>query len=256
MHRSERWACRRAAPDCRGFRRRDHRRRGVNSDGSGTDGVSQRRLRAAVHRSTVMEGAPAGGEEPGRRSADNPDWHRDEGRRRRPAHRIRRTRAAGGFRAFPMNRSLSRSNARRFVVMLSVIGGLMLFYEATTFDLLPWGGMPGAANPSAPVPGSRLDFSATAYCKGKTTASGAEVRTGIAAADDAILPVGSVVNVSTDNVRYNGVYTIMDTGPRVQGRVLDLYMWSCNEALAFGRKPIQVTVLRLGWNPQASTPSF
>ena len=155
-----------------------------------------------------------------------------------------------------MNRLLSRSNTRRLVVMLVVIGGLMLFYEATTFDLLPWGGMPGAVNPSAPVPGSRLDFSATAYCKGTTTASGAEVRTGIAAADDAILPVGSVVNVSTDNVRYNGVYTIMDTGPRVQGRVLDLYMWSCKEALVFGRKPIQVTVLRLGWNPQASTPSF
>jgi hypothetical protein len=48
----------------------------------------------------------------------------------------------------------------------------------------------------------------------------------------------------------------MDTGPSVQGRALDLYMWSCKEALAFGRKPIQVTVLRLGWNPQASTPSF
>jgi len=155
-----------------------------------------------------------------------------------------------------MKRILTRSNSRRLVVMLVVIGGLMLFYEATTFDLLPWGGLPGALNPSAPVPGSRLDFSATAYCKGTTTASGAEVRTGIAAADDAILPVGSVVNVSTDNLRYNGVYTIMDTGPRVQGRVLDLYMWSCKEALVFGRKPVQVTVLRLGWNPQASTPSF
>jgi 3D (Asp-Asp-Asp) domain-containing protein len=108
-------------------------------------------------------------------------------------------------------------------------------------------------NPSAPVPGARLEFSATAYCKGKTTASGLEVRTGIAAADDSILPVGSVVNVATDSPRYNGVYTIMDTGPRVQGRLLDLYMWSCHEALAFGRKRIQVTVLRLGWNPQAST---
>jgi 3D (Asp-Asp-Asp) domain-containing protein len=104
------------------------------------------------------------------------------------------------------------------------------------------------------VAGARLEFSATAYCKGKTTASGLEVRTGIAAADDSILPVGSVVNVATDNARYNGVYTIMDTGPRVQGRLLDLYMWSCHEALAFGRKRIQVTVLRLGWNPQASTP--
>jgi 3D (Asp-Asp-Asp) domain-containing protein len=140
--------------------------------------------------------------------------------------------------------------------MVVVIGALLLTYEATTFNPLPWGGLSRVVDPSAPVPGARLDFSATAYCKGKTTASGAEVRTGIAAADDSILPVGSVVNVATDNVRYNGVYTIMDTGPRVQGRLLDLYMWSCHEALAFGRKPIQVTVLRLGWNPQASTPGL
>jgi len=139
--------------------------------------------------------------------------------------------------------------------MFVVVGALVLAYEATTFDLLPWGAS-GVFNPSAPVPGARLDFSATAYCKGKTTASGLEVRTGIAAADDSILPVGSVVNVATDNARYNGVYTIMDTGPAVQGRVLDLYMWSCKEALAFGRRSVQVTVLRLGWNPQASTPSL
>ena len=137
--------------------------------------------------------------------------------------------------------------------MVVVVGALVLAYEATTFDLLPWGAS-AVFNPSAPVAGARLEFSATAYCKGKTTASGLEVRTGIAAADDSILPVGSVVNVATDNLRYNGVYTIMDTGPRVQGRLLDLYMWSCHEALAFGRKRIQVTVLRLGWNPQASTP--
>lgn len=154
-----------------------------------------------------------------------------------------------------MKRILSRSNSPRLVVMFVVIAGLLLMYEATTFDLLPWGAS-GVFNPSAPVPGARLDFSATAYCKGKTTASGLEVRTGIAAADDSILPVGSVVNIATDNARYNGVYTIMDTGPRVQGRLLDLYMWNCREALAFGRKSVQVTVLRLGWNPQASTPGL
>ena len=33
-------------------------------------------------------------------------------------------------------------------------------------------------------------------------------------------------------------------------------MWSCNEALKFGRRPIHLTVLRLGWNPRATTPSF
>jgi 3D (Asp-Asp-Asp) domain-containing protein len=151
-----------------------------------------------------------------------------------------------------MKRILSRPNSPRFVIMVVVVGALVLAYEATTFDLLPWGAS-AVVNPSAPIPGARLEFSATAYCKGKTTASGLEVRTGIAAADDSILPVGSVVNVATESPRYNGVYTIMDTGPRVQGRLLDLYMWSCHEALAFGRKRIQVTVLRLGWNPQAST---
>jgi hypothetical protein len=30
-------------------------------------------------------------------------------------------------------------------------------------------------------------------------------------------------------------------------------MWSCNEALEFGRRPIQIVVLRLGWNPRASS---
>ncbi len=47
----------------------------------------------------------------------------------------------------------------------------------------------------------------------------------------------------------------MDTGPAVQGRALDLYTWSCNEALKFGRRPVHVNVLRLGWNPQNSEPA-
>ena len=46
----------------------------------------------------------------------------------------------------------------------------------------------------------------------------------------------------------------MDTGPAVQGRLVDLYMWSCHDALKFGRRPVQLTVLRLGWNPQNSAP--
>jgi hypothetical protein len=37
---------------------------------------------------------------------------------------------------------------------------------------------------------------------------------------------------------------------------VDLYMWSCNEALAFGRRTVDVTVLRLGWDPHATTPSL
>ena len=139
--------------------------------------------------------------------------------------------------------------------MCLVVGALVLGYEATTFDLLPWGAS-GIINPSAPVPGARLEFSATAYCKGTTTASGVGVRSGIAAADPSILPVGTVLNIAVGDNRYNGVYTVMDTGPSVQGRLLDLYMWSCHEALKFGRKDVQVTVLRLGWDPRATAPTL
>src|SRR5687767_13226719 len=154
-----------------------------------------------------------------------------------------------------MRRVISQSLWRKMMVTLVAVVGFVLVYEVTMFDSRD-ASRQGGVDPTAPASGARLQFSATAYCKGTTTASGVGVRTGIAASDPAILPVGSVVSVTTDSRKYNGVYTIMDTGPRVQGRVLDLYMWSCNEALAFGRKAVQITVLRLGWNPSASSPSL
>ena len=49
----------------------------------------------------------------------------------------------------------------------------------------------------SPSPGALLRFSATAYCKGSKTASGVPPRTGVAAADPALLPVGSVGNIAT-----------------------------------------------------------
>ena len=153
-----------------------------------------------------------------------------------------------------MQRLISQSAWRKLTVMFIAVVGFVLVYQVTTFDSREASRQ--ALSPMAPAAGAQLRFSATAYCKGTTTASGVGVRTGIAASDPAILPVGSVVNVITDTAKFNGVYTIMDTGPKIQGRLLDIYMWSCHEALAFGRKDIQVTVLRLGWNPSASAPSL
>jgi len=72
-----------------------------------------------------------------------------------------------------------------------------------------------------------------------------------------LLPVGSVIQVDRLGERYNGIYTVMDTGPAVQGRHIDIYMWNCDEArYEFGRRSAGLTVLRLGWNPRASTPSL
>jgi 3D (Asp-Asp-Asp) domain-containing protein len=144
----------------------------------------------------------------------------------------------------------------KLVATVLAIGAFVLLYEVTAFDSRETAGTTGVVDPTAPVTGARLQFEATAYCKGRTTASGVVVRSGVAAADPKLLPVGSVLNVTTDSRKYNGIYTVMDTGPAVQGRILDLYMWSCHEALAFGRKPVQVTVLRLGWNPSASSPGL
>jgi len=146
---------------------------------------------------------------------------------------------------------------RTIVALLAVLVVVVWAYETRMLDsgYTAWLEMVRSED-EAPAPGAHLVFDGTAYCKGLTTAAGVSVRRGIAAADPKLLPVGTVVTLATGDPEYNGVYTIMDTGPKVQGRHIDLYLWNCNEALAFGRRRIEVTVLRLGWDPRASSPSL
>lgn len=155
-----------------------------------------------------------------------------------------------------MKRILTRSIWLEGVALLVAIVAFVFAWQTRIFDS-PYAAFEKIfSNPNAPVPGARLRFAATAYCKGTTTTSGVAVRTGVAAADPQLLPVGSVINIAAGDAKYSGVYTVMDTGPEVQGRELDLYMWSCNEALRFGRRDVELTVLRLGWDPHASSPSL
>jgi 3D (Asp-Asp-Asp) domain-containing protein len=155
-----------------------------------------------------------------------------------------------------MHRLLSGSQVRKAAALFCAVAGFVFLYETRMLDSQASALQALLAQDRAPQPGALLGFSATAYCKGSTTASGVRVRTGVAAADPALLPVGSVVNIAAGDAKYSGVYAVMDTGPAVQGRELDLYMWSCNEALQFGRRGVQVTVLRLGWDPKASSPTL
>jgi len=146
---------------------------------------------------------------------------------------------------------------RRTIVTAIAAVGFVSLYEVTALDSRYVARLATLHETLAlPLPGSRLAFSVTAYCKGIVTASGVPVQVGVAAADPELLPVGSVIEIDSLPQKYNGIYTVMDTGPSVQGRQVDVYMWNCNEALAFGRKPVHVTVLRLGWNPRATTPGF
>jgi 3D (Asp-Asp-Asp) domain-containing protein len=148
---------------------------------------------------------------------------------------------------------ISRSIGLKVLATTTAAVGFVLLYEVTVMDSRHAARQAvDLESKGTPAPGNRLRFAATAYCKGTTTASGVNVRTGIAAADRDLLPVGSVVQVDHLEDRYNGIYTIMDTGPSVQGRHIDIYMWSCNEALTFGRRTVLLTVLRLGWNPKAT----
>lgn len=151
---------------------------------------------------------------------------------------------------------LSQSTGRKALATVVAILGFAYLFEASILDSRPFNKIRELAEPAQPETGSRLRFTATAYCKGTTTASGVNVRHGIAAADPTLLPVGSVIRVDKLIDRYNGIYTVMDTGPKVQGRHVDIYLWSCYEALELGRRPISLTVLRLGWSPQASSPSL
>src|SRR3954469_465928 len=152
---------------------------------------------------------------------------------------------------------LSRSLGRKVVATGIAAVAFACLYEVTILDSRYAARRAELREATAtPAPGARLRFTATAYCRGTTTASGVNVRTGIAAADPDLLPVGSVIQVDRLEDRYNGIYTIMDTGPAVQGRHIDIYMWSCNEALQLGRRDIAINVLRLGWNPKASEPTL
>src|SRR6476659_8988798 len=118
---------------------------------------------------------------------------------------------------------------RRAVVTAIAAVGFVSFYEVTALDSKYVARLASLHEASAPpLPGSRLAFSATAYCKGLVTASGVAVQSGVVAADPEILPVGTVLELASLPTKYNGIYTIMDTGPAIQGRLLDLYMWSCN----------------------------
>lgn len=95
-----------------------------------------------------------------------------------------------------------------------------------------------------PTPGKRT-FSATAYSIEGTTASGVETRPGIVAADPRVLPIGSRIRV-LDAGSYSGTYTVADTGRAIKGAEIDIYIPDASEARRFGRRSVQVEVLKQG----------
>ena len=74
------------------------------------------------------------------------------------------------------------------------------------------------------------------------TASGKRVHRGMVAADRRVLPLGTKVRLKNAGP-YSGVYRVEDTGGRIRGRRIDIYMPSRSAAKQFGRQTVKVEVL-------------
>ena len=85
-------------------------------------------------------------------------------------------------------------------------------------------------------------FRATAYCLKGRTALGHRVRRGLIAADPRVLPLGSTVEIVSG--RYAGTYLVSDTGGKVRGNKIDIWVPSCREARRWGHRPIKLRVLK------------
>ncbi|NLL83607.1 MAG: hypothetical protein GX230_05125 [Lentisphaerae bacterium] len=71
------------------------------------------------------------------------------------------------------------------------------------------------------------------------TASGERTRRGTVAADTAVLPFGTIIQVPG-----YGYGKVMDRGGAIKGNRLDLWFSSHDEALKWGRQTVQVKVWR------------
>jgi len=89
-----------------------------------------------------------------------------------------------------------------------------------------------------------VDFNATAYCLKGRTASGINVRPGVIAADPRVLPIGTVVHLRAGT--YTGIYTVLDTGGRIKGRRVDVYVPTHKEAMKFGRRQVKIKIVGRG----------
>lgn len=87
---------------------------------------------------------------------------------------------------------------------------------------------------------------ATAYSARGETADGdvTKYRQTIAA-DPAVIPLGSKVQIEGAGP-FSGVYRVTDTGRKVRGRSVDIFIPSRAAAKQFGRKTVRVRVLSVG----------
>jgi 3D (Asp-Asp-Asp) domain-containing protein len=86
---------------------------------------------------------------------------------------------------------------------------------------------------------------ATAYDFSGNTRAGTRPHGGVVSADPAFLPLGTRIRV-TGAGQFSGIYLVTDTGAKVVGRHIDIYIPSRILAKRFGTKLVFVSVLKWG----------
>ncbi|MGI9074861.1 MAG: 3D domain-containing protein [Bryobacteraceae bacterium] len=100
----------------------------------------------------------------------------------------------------------------------------------------------------------RIDgpYVATAYAQEGVTASGEYTHRHVVAADPDILPFGTRIKITRAG-RYSGEYVVADTGGKIQGRKLDIFLPSEAVCRKFGKRKVNVKVIQVGDGTKATT---
>jgi 3D (Asp-Asp-Asp) domain-containing protein len=110
------------------------------------------------------------------------------------------------------------------------------------------------ASNSGPQYGEPVPVMLTSYCLRGTTRRGRYVRPGIIAADPRFFPMARYVELYVGR-KYYGRYLVDDTGRKIRGNHIDVWMASCGDARKFGvKRGTAVLMPRLPQVRQAGSP--
>ncbi|HEX7362594.1 MAG TPA: 3D domain-containing protein [Bryobacteraceae bacterium] len=123
-----------------------------------------------------------------------------------------------------------------------------LVIAVPTLAALALAAVAGDQTAASPADGRYL---ATAYNISGITASGLYTHRHIVAADPDILPLGSIIEIRGAG-RYSGEYVVADTGAKIQGRHIDIYIPTLAACMKFGVEHVEVQVLQVGHNTHRS----
>ncbi len=92
-----------------------------------------------------------------------------------------------------------------------------------------------------------LRFEATAFSTFGVTQKGTVTHDGVVAADPSVLPLGSIIRIENAGL-FSGRYVVTDTGSKIVGRHIDVYIPSRAQAKEFGKRVVTVRLLVRGDN--------